>query len=152
MEKKIMAPVHPGEILMKEFLEPLGITQYRLIRDAVSSVDRSAIRQQNECMKTHALIDQRSLAMMRAVIDKIENDHRRTGLEKARSTCERWLRMHDNPYLKHWQEILRGDWTGIKKILLDESEEATALRQCNPFCGILSSRERWKIYRDFRSL
>ena len=30
MEKKIMSPVHPGEILMKEFLEPMGITQYRL--------------------------------------------------------------------------------------------------------------------------
>lgn len=28
-----MAPVHPGEILMKEFLEPMGITQYRLAKD-----------------------------------------------------------------------------------------------------------------------
>ncbi len=26
-------PVHPGEILMAEFLEPLGITQYRLAMD-----------------------------------------------------------------------------------------------------------------------
>ena len=33
MEKKIMAPVHPGEILMKEFMEPLGITQYRLAKE-----------------------------------------------------------------------------------------------------------------------
>lgn len=33
MEKKIMAPVHPGEILLKEFLEPMGITQYRLAKD-----------------------------------------------------------------------------------------------------------------------
>ena len=24
------APVHPGEILLEEFLKPLGITQYRL--------------------------------------------------------------------------------------------------------------------------
>ena len=30
MEKKIMPPVHPGEILMIEFLQPMGITQYRL--------------------------------------------------------------------------------------------------------------------------
>jgi addiction module HigA family antidote len=28
-----MAPVHPGEILMEEFLEPLGISQYRLSKD-----------------------------------------------------------------------------------------------------------------------
>jgi len=28
-----MVPVHPGEILMKEFLEPMGITQYRLAKN-----------------------------------------------------------------------------------------------------------------------
>lgn len=28
------APIHPGEILRKEFLEPLGITPYALARDA----------------------------------------------------------------------------------------------------------------------
>ncbi len=33
MAKKIMAPIHPGEILMEEFLEPLGISQYRLAKD-----------------------------------------------------------------------------------------------------------------------
>ena len=33
MAAKKMAPVHPGEILMEEFLEPLGISQYRLSKD-----------------------------------------------------------------------------------------------------------------------
>ncbi len=28
-----MAPIHPGEILLEEFLEPLGISQYRLAKD-----------------------------------------------------------------------------------------------------------------------
>lgn len=28
-----MQPIHPGEILMEEFLQPLGITQYRLAKD-----------------------------------------------------------------------------------------------------------------------
>lgn len=27
-----MAPVHPGEVLLEEFLNPLGISQYRLSR------------------------------------------------------------------------------------------------------------------------
>ncbi len=27
------APVHPGEILFEEYLEPLGISQYRLAKD-----------------------------------------------------------------------------------------------------------------------
>ena len=26
----IMSPIHPGEVLMQEYLEPLGITQHRL--------------------------------------------------------------------------------------------------------------------------
>ncbi len=28
-----LPPVHPGEILMEEFMAPLGITQYRLSKD-----------------------------------------------------------------------------------------------------------------------
>ncbi|MGO9725023.1 MAG: HigA family addiction module antitoxin [Streptosporangiaceae bacterium] len=28
----IMPPVHPGEILLAEFLEPLGVSQYRLAK------------------------------------------------------------------------------------------------------------------------
>jgi len=28
-----LAPIHPGEILLEEFLKPMGITQYRLAKD-----------------------------------------------------------------------------------------------------------------------
>jgi antitoxin HigA-1 len=28
-----MAPIHPGEILLEEFLKPMGISQYRLAKD-----------------------------------------------------------------------------------------------------------------------
>ena len=30
---KKISPVHPGEILLEEFLKPLGISQYRLAKD-----------------------------------------------------------------------------------------------------------------------
>ena len=30
---KKIAPIHPGEILLEEFLEPMGISQYRLAKD-----------------------------------------------------------------------------------------------------------------------
>ncbi len=33
MRKKMIAPIHPGEILMEEFLKPLGISQYKLAKD-----------------------------------------------------------------------------------------------------------------------
>ena len=32
MAEKIMPPVHPGELLREEFLEPMGITAYRLAK------------------------------------------------------------------------------------------------------------------------
>src|SRR5438128_567518 len=33
MKKNKLPPIHPGEILSEEFLEPMGITQYRLAKD-----------------------------------------------------------------------------------------------------------------------
>ena len=33
MNNKKLPSIHPGEILMEEFLEPMGISQYRLSKD-----------------------------------------------------------------------------------------------------------------------
>jgi antitoxin HigA-1 len=33
MKDEKMAPVHPGEILLEDFMKPLGITQYRLAKE-----------------------------------------------------------------------------------------------------------------------
>ena len=33
MAVQTLAPIHPGEVLLKEFLEPLGLSQYRLAKD-----------------------------------------------------------------------------------------------------------------------
>jgi len=33
MKKKKLPPIHPGEILMDEFLVPMAISQYRLAKD-----------------------------------------------------------------------------------------------------------------------
>ncbi len=40
MTEKLHPPIHPGEILLKEFLEPLGISQYRLAKDINVPVPR----------------------------------------------------------------------------------------------------------------
>jgi len=32
-KEKLLPPIHPGEILMEEFLEPMGISQYRVAKD-----------------------------------------------------------------------------------------------------------------------
>ena len=33
MAKRDFEPIHPGEILLEEFLRPMGISQYRLAKD-----------------------------------------------------------------------------------------------------------------------
>ena len=33
MSKSKMPPIHPGEVLLEEFLKPMGISQYRLAKD-----------------------------------------------------------------------------------------------------------------------
>lgn len=33
MTTKKLTPIHPGEILLEEFLEPLGVSQYRIAKD-----------------------------------------------------------------------------------------------------------------------
>ncbi len=33
MTARKLAPVHPGEVLLEEFLTPLGISQYRVAKD-----------------------------------------------------------------------------------------------------------------------
>ncbi len=33
MRTKKLPPIHPGKILFEEFLEPMGISQYRLAKD-----------------------------------------------------------------------------------------------------------------------
>jgi len=33
MGEKKLPPIHPGEILLEEFLKPMGISQYRLAKD-----------------------------------------------------------------------------------------------------------------------
>lgn len=33
MATRKLAPIHPGEVLLADFLEPMGISQYRLAQD-----------------------------------------------------------------------------------------------------------------------
>jgi addiction module HigA family antidote len=31
--KTVLSPIHPGEVLLEDFMKPLGLTQYRLAQD-----------------------------------------------------------------------------------------------------------------------
>ena len=38
MNNKKIPPIHPGEILKEEFLDPMGITQYRIAKQAKRTI------------------------------------------------------------------------------------------------------------------
>jgi len=40
MSQPLLAPVHPGEVLLEEFMKPLGVTQYRVAKETEVSPRR----------------------------------------------------------------------------------------------------------------
>ena len=100
-------------------------------------------------VRTHQEIDERSLALARAVVARIDGDPQREGLRLARDTCARWFRQNPAPAIAEWLAILQEDWERVRLVLLDETENGQRLRQSNPFCGVLTRSERWEIYRRF---
>ncbi|MFO7535793.1 MAG: hypothetical protein R6X19_08970 [Kiritimatiellia bacterium] len=93
----------------------------------------------------------RSLALSSAIVDRIDADPQRHALEEARKRCQLWLLQAPCADLTQWASILDQPWPVARKVLLDPSEEGRRLRQSNPFCGVLSPKERWSIYRRFRT-
>jgi len=100
-------------------------------------------------MRTHADIDRRSLLLARAVAQRIDDDASRQGLERARQVCARWRAQSDSPAIQEWAAILAAPWEEVRPILLEESERGQRLRQSSPFCGVLTPRKRWQLYREF---
>lgn len=119
----------------------------------VLSVEKIGLRNFNAesvvRMKHHD-IEERSLALARAVAAKIDADPAHKGVARARETCRRWREKMDSRDLRLWSEVLELPWDEIRRVLLDPSPNGRRLRQSNPFCGILTPRERWRVYREFQ--
>jgi len=101
-------------------------------------------------MQSHQQIDARSLALARVVAGRIDADPEHRAIAGARARCARWRKTAPCADLDLWAELLWRPWPEIRAVLLDSSERGTRLRQSNPFCGVLSPRERWTFYRSYR--
>ena len=102
-------------------------------------------------MQSHQQIDTRSLALARAVAKRIDSDPGHKAIKAARDRCKRWHKTSPCADVALWAELLSKPWPEIRAVLLDTSERGTRLRQSNPFCGVLSPRERWNFFRSFRN-
>jgi hypothetical protein len=101
---------------------------------------------------SHRLLEARSLAMHAVIARKIERDP--TLLAIAHRNMERWSgRWKDGPpaWLKEWQEVLKQPWQRIAAIITEPSEHGARVRQSSPFAGVLTNKERWRIYEAFRA-
>jgi hypothetical protein len=99
----------------------------------------------------HWRIDRRSLALHRAIADKLREDP--ALLDVARDNLDRWSRAagHSQPYWDAWREILDHPIEEVLDLIVEDSEKMTAMRQASPFAGVLSPTERWAIYERFPS-
>jgi hypothetical protein len=96
----------------------------------------------------HMRIEERSLALHAAIAERLLAD---PGLlETAKRNIARWVeRDGEIPPWNEWREILRRPLPEIIEVLVSPDENARRLRQSSPFCGLLTSRERWRIYESF---
>lgn len=99
-------------------------------------------------MDPHRLAEERSLALHAAVAEILERDPER--LVEVRGVLDEWTRRNliAAPYAQRWRELLEGPLHVLKSVLIDDGEEARALRQCTPFAGFVDARTRWRIWRD----
>lgn len=104
--------------------------------------------------RTHEWIDQRSLALDKAIVQKLLVEP--ALLQCAKDNLQHWIQQRQPAVpqvLVEWQEIL-DTWPleRIIELLRSSEQEACRLRQSSPFCGILSEKERTAIFQEYEAL
>ena len=100
---------------------------------------------------THKDIDDRSLAMHQVIAKKLRR--RPLLLSKAKATLAHWRRNADEStrtYDEEWARALDGGLDATLRLALGRSQRAVALRQCSPFAGILTPKERKAFLRAWK--
>jgi hypothetical protein len=94
--------------------------------------------------------ERRSLFLHRAIVRRIAEDPERA-LAAARRTLARMTASNPvrSEFLDAWRELLDRPLAEILAVLDDPSPRARELRHVTPFAGLLSARERSRVYRAF---
>jgi hypothetical protein len=103
-------------------------------------------------MRDHRLIDKRSLAFGREIAARLQEHPE--WIDRARKNISRWLKTcssREQSTLNEWQAVLNGPPRHIVELLTDPGENATRLRQSNPFAGVLAEKQRLAILREFQA-
>ena len=96
----------------------------------------------------HMRLEERSLALHEEIARRLSASPEL--IEVAKENLARWMeRDRGLPPWKEWREILERLLPEIIAVLTALDEKARHLRQSSPFCGILTPRERWRIYESY---
>ena len=106
MSKRDFPPIHPGEILREEFLNPLGISQYRLAKE----IHVPARRINEIVLEKRGISADTALRLLLA----ISVQRRSYGAIYKLGMILRWLgkplRTSWKPKSNHWKERRRTAW------------------------------------------
>jgi len=99
----------------------------------------------------HRLAELRSLAYHKAIAVRLAADP--AVIESARARVQYWLEQGGpvHPaYAERWRSILELPPESVADVITRDDEAARDLRQCTPFLGVLTQRERDDIARRVR--
>jgi hypothetical protein len=100
----------------------------------------------------HRLSEARSLAMHALIARKVDRDPDLLAI--AQQNLARWKKRWGAevpPWHAEWESLLARSWREIAARITEPSEDGARLRQSSPFAGVLTQRERKRIYETFRA-
>ena len=103
--------------------------------------------------RSHNWIDARSLALAKAVAEKIRRDP--SLLRRATENLARWKGRRTSwpKCLREWEKILSDlPVSDLLALLVEDSEEGRRRRQSSPFTGILTAAERKAIFEQYDAI
>ena len=97
--------------------------------------------------------ERRSLVLHEAIAERLVREPALV-IDRARKTLStmRTAHRHAEPLLREWAHLLRSSVTEIVDAILDPRPHARELRHVTPFAGVLTARERARIYARFRAM
>ena len=114
-----------------------------------AEVNNVSVMQMQTELRGHERIDRRSIALHRAIAEKLRANP--ALLEIARDNIARHAPTagRSQHYWDAWRTVLAMPLEDMLRLIVEDTEEMRALRQNNPFAGVLEARERWAIYDRF---
>jgi hypothetical protein len=98
----------------------------------------------------HRLAELRSIALHRAVSERVRRDASLLDAARMRVARLRDAGTLHPEYAAAWERALSLPLDELCALLVLDTEQARALRQCTPFAGVIDARDRWRIWRETR--